>query len=228
MQHWLKKFSAGCLIGLGAIIPGVSGGVIAMALGLYEPILKAASGFFRSPGKNIRRLAPIALGAGLSAVAFSGAISWLLGAYRRQVLFLFIGLVCGSVPSFLRAANRNGFKACYLLAAAPALLLVLLMQRIPPGAGEQAMDFSMLVLSGAILAVGIIVPGISASFILLYLGTYEGILKGLATGAFDVLTPVGIGFLAAAVLCVKALAYLFEHYHEYAYYTSLEIGRAHV
>ncbi len=83
------------------------------------------------------------------------------------------------------------------------------------------MDFSMLVLSGAILAVGIIVPGISASFILLYLGTYEGILKGLATGAFDVLTPVGIGFLAAAVLCVKALAYLFEHYHEYAYYTSL-------
>ena len=112
MKGWLKNFFAGCLIGIAAVIPGFSGGVVAIALGLYERILQAVGDFFREPKKKVRFLAPLALGSAAAMLVFSGVVSWLLENYREPVLF-FIGLVCGSVPSFLEKANQ-GFRVLSL------------------------------------------------------------------------------------------------------------------
>jgi len=219
VKGWLKNFFAGCLIGIAAVIPGFSGGVVAIALGLYERILQAVGDFFREPKKKVRFLAPLALGSAAAMLVFSGVVSWLLENYREPVLFFFIGLVCGSVPSFLEKANQKGFRIRYLLATVLALLLLVLVHKLDPrSSGTTPASFPMLLFSGGILAVGIIVPGISSSFLLLYLGTYEVILKGISTFSAKILVPVGLGTVIFGALCVKGITYLFEHYHEYAYY----------
>ena len=79
----------------------------------------------------------------------------------------------------------------------------------------------MALLSGFILALGTIVPGMSSSFILIYLGTYEAIIRAISTIDIMHLFPVGIGFLLGALLIIKIVAYLFKHFQAQAYYTVL-------
>jgi len=223
--EFIKKFLSGAIIGIGAIIPGVSGGVLAVSMGLYEKMLDAISNFFRSPRENIIFMFPIGLGAVFCIYGLSGVVAWSMQNYGSQVLFLFIGLVMGSIPSLVKKANDHGFKARYLCMAALGLVLILsleYMELIAPTiktGGE--LDFYTSMVCGAVLSVGTIVPGISTSFILIYLGTYEIIMQSIHTLNITALIPLGIGFAATSVVIVKIVNYLFKNFHAYSYYAVL-------
>ena len=98
--QFFKRFGAGAVIGLGSIVPGVSGGVIALTMGLYEAILEAITNFFQNPRRNILFLLPLGLGAGFGILVFSNLIAWLMENCKEQVLFLFIGFVAGGFRFF--------------------------------------------------------------------------------------------------------------------------------
>jgi len=220
--RFLQRIGAGALIGLGSIIPGVSGGVLAVTMGLYERILESITGFFRDPRRNIIFLMPLGIGAGISILAFSNIVAWSMAHYGDQILFLFIGIVVGGIPSLLRKANSQGFKLHLLLAFLLGLALILLPARLEllasPNQSNGSINFVMALICGFILAVGTIVPGMSTSFILMYLGTYEGILRAISRLNIPVLFPMGIGFLLGALAIVKLVAYLFSRHQGYAYY----------
>lgn len=223
--QFFKRFGAGAVIGVGSIVPGVSGGVMAVALGLYERILDSITRFFRSPRQNALFLLPLGLGAGVGILAFSSVVAWFMSNYGDQILFLFIGFVVGEIPSLIRKANSQGFRASLLLSFVFGLAMILLPARlellVPATQSEGMIDFGMGLLCGFILAVGTIVPGMSTSFILMYLGTYESILHAISTLNFVVLFPVGIGFILGALAIIKVVDYLFKRFRAYAYYAVL-------
>lgn len=220
--RFLQRVGAGALIGLGSIIPGVSGGVLAVTMGLYERILEAITSFFQDPRRNIIFLMPLGIGVGLGILGFSNVVAWSMANYGDQILFLFIGFVAGGIPSLLRKANSQGFKLRLLLAFFLGLVLILLPARleilVSPNQSNGSINFIMGLICGFILAVGTIVPGMSTSFILMYLGTYEGILRAISRLDIPVLFPMGIGFLLGALAIVKLVAYLFSRHQGYAYY----------
>ncbi|MDD2495997.1 MAG: DUF368 domain-containing protein [Tissierellia bacterium] len=222
---FLKMFISGAVIGTGAIIPGVSGGVIAVAMGLYEKILDAVSNFFKSPKKNLIFLFPIGLGAVSCIYLLSGIVAWFMKNYSNQVIFLFFGLVVGSIPSLIKKANKNGFKVKYLIIAMLGIFLILSLEYLEFTVSSknmsQSLDFVTAFICGAVLSVGTIVPGISTSFILIYLGTYENVMQAIHTLDLLVLIPMGIGFIATSLAIIKLVNYLFKNYTSYAYYAVL-------
>lgn len=220
---WSRRFIGGILIGLGAIIPGVSGGVIAVAMGFYEKMLDAIGYFFRAPRDNINFLLPLGLGAGIGMLAFSKLVAWSMANYKDQIIFLFIGLIVGGMPSLVQTANSKGFKKRYLLPLLIAIGLILLPSRL--GLIEETiqetenMSFVMGLFSGFVLALGTIAPGVSTSFILMYIGTYEVIIKAISEYDFITLFPVCVGFAVSALLIIKLIGFLFKRFYSYSYYT---------
>lgn len=221
----LKKTIAGVLIGIGAILPGVSGGVMAVSMGLYEGMIQAVSCFFRKPKAYFLFLLPIAVGGILGVWATTGALKWSLDHYQNQVIFLFIGFVVGSVPSLVREANqKGGFRARYLWAALAGVVLLLALylgEQTLPESLEEGIGGIQAALAGGIMAVGTIVPGISTSFILMYLGWYQPVVAAITRMDIRLLLYLAGGCMAVSLLIIKAVNWVFERFHGYAYYAVL-------
>ncbi len=222
---FLLHMLVGAVIGIGGVLPGVSGGVMAVSLGLYKPMIDAIAGFFKAPKKNLRFLMPIGLGAGLGFFLGAVVLSGLMERWYTEVMWIFLGLVTGGVPSFIREANERGFKKRYLLAtlfgAALASLMIFLKSENVQMSNVESLTPLMALISGAIVSVGTVIPGISTSFILMYLGWYKAMMDAFA--GLDVLTVLFLAAGAAGcfILTVRAARWFFDRFHGWAYYAVL-------
>lgn len=179
MDSFFKRFIAGIVIGIGAIIPGFSGGILAVSMGLYKPTIDAFAGFFKAPKKNFKFLLPLALGGALGFVIFLFLIDRLFASCRTYVIAVFVGLVLGSMPSLLRECNEKGFKKSYPIWSVIGFIIAggLITLGLVTNAGAPREITPLLaVISGAIIMSGVLLPGISISFILLNLGVYENFM----------------------------------------------------
>lgn len=180
MRSFFKKFIAGIVIGIGAIIPGFSGGILAVSMGLYKPTIEAVTGFFKAPKKNFNFLLPLALGGALGFVVFMFLLDELFESARTYVICVFIGLVVGSLPSLMRECLEKGYKKSYplwsVLGFVVAFALVLL-GILTNAAATRPVNWYLSFMSGAIIMSGVLLPGISISFILLNLGVYESFMN---------------------------------------------------
>ncbi len=222
MSNAIKKALAGLLIGIGCVLPGVSGGVMAVSFGLYKPMIDALLGFFRKPKENFRFLLPILLGGAPGFYIGAAALGFFMERYEAELLFLFIGFIIGGVRQILKQANKNGFKPRFLIALAlgiaPALALTLI-----PATGEQQSSLNTLqsVAIGGIQGISTVIPGISGSFLLIYLGWYQAYLGAVSALDFGVLIPLALGFAASALICMKGIKWLFDRFPAYAEYAVL-------
>ncbi len=215
MKESLEKFIKGFICGIAAIIPGVSGGVFATVFGIYEPILESLSGFFKDIRKNTRFLFPYVLGGGLGFLAFSKVIALLMLHFPNQVLFLFSGLVIGGLPMLFAEANNEGFSRRYVIFLFLFFSLSIALEDIYKL--RIGNDFLRYFIGGGVYSVGSIVPGISASFILINMGIYSEILSGFLE--LGKIIPFIIGFLLTSISIIKGINYLFKKFHGYSYYS---------
>ncbi len=214
----------GAVIGLGGILPGVSGGVLAVSLGLYEPILDAVSSIFKTPRKSIIFLLPIAIGSVFGFLIGAYAISGVLKRHNTLVTFLFLGLVAGGLPSYVKEANDRGFKKRYLLATLAGALLassLLLLEREAAVADLERLTPIEAAISGAVVSAGAVLPGVSTAFILMYLGWYKAMMAAFSTVDIPTLIFIGAGAAGCFVSTVKLARWLFDRYHGWAYYCVL-------
>ena len=222
ISDFLKKAAAGFLIGLGGILPGVSGGVIAVSFGLYELILDALYGVFRHLKKSILFLLPVGLGALLGFFCGTKFIAEYFDRYYVEVMYLFLGLVAGGVPSFIAEANSGGFKKRYLIAtvfgAVAASTLLFLERDVSGHSPDAVLTPVAAMISGAILAAGTIIPGISTSFVLIYLGWYQPAMNALTELHIGTLLFIGIGIVLCALALIKGVRWLFSRFHGWTYY----------
>lgn len=199
------------MIGAGAIIPGLSGGILAVSMGLYQPTIEAITGFFKAPKKNFKFLFPLGVGGVIGLVAFMFLIDHTFAKYKTEVIALFLGLVVGSIPSFFKEANDGKpFKKTNVIFAligfAFAFSLVIL--DILSGdtqAGSRELTPLLSALAGAIIMMGIVLPGVSTSFVLINLNIYESFLNTFTKFFSDpwhnlvLVLFAGIGILVVAV-----------------------------
>lgn len=223
-MDFLKKVLKGIAVGIGAITPGVSGGVIAAVFGIYEPIMNSLADFFKDIKTHTRFLFPYALGGVLGFALFSGVIDFFMLHAERQVLFLFAGLVIGGFPALIAEANSEGFKYRYLLFSAAAYILMTASAQIfsHPITNNALKYFA----GGAVYSAGSVIPGVSASFILINMGIYKDILSLFKNpSAF---LPFALGFAVVFALLIKFINFMFKKFHAYAYYSVMGLLAASI
>lgn len=209
----------GCIIGVANIIPGVSGGTMAVMLNIYDKLIDSFTGLRKHFKKSIRFLLPILIGAGIGVVVFSKLIKYLIAYFPMPTCFFFIGLIIGSLPLVFRKSLETKFRPVsliplfVLLAAMTALAFVNTESQETAVAGIQMNIGSWLYLffASAVAAMCMIIPGVSGSMILMVFGIYAtiiGAISDLTKHFFDncmILLPVGLGVVFGIVFGAKLI-----------------------
>ena len=195
MLSWISKMIKGIVIALGFILPGISGGVLAAILGIYERMIRFLAHPFKNLKEDILYFLPVAIGMLLGIGLFSYPIEYLLEHYQVYVLWSFAGAIIGTVPSLVKEATQDSER-----------------------------DKVDLILAGALLALGILVPGLSPSNLLLILGLYTPMLTGFKTfDLFGTFLPIGIGAAATLIIFSKLMDYALREYHSRVYHFIIAI-----
>lgn len=217
----LSNFIKGIFIGLGAILPGISSGVICMVVGLYEKLLNSALNFFKDIKNNLKFLLPITSGAIIGIILFSKIILYCFNIIPCQTKSLFIGLLLGSIYILTKQNMDNyiknnksvstSFFICFLI----GLGLIYLEYFMNIGTSSTSAEFNalFLILSGFLMSIGIIVPGISSTIILMLLGVYNTYLNALSTIDISILIPMILGIGIGSILFMKITQILLNKFH---------------
>lgn len=214
---WILYIIFGVIIGVANIIPGVSGGTMAVVLNIYDKLIDSVSNFRKDFKKSIMFLLPIGIGAVIGIVAFSKLIEFLLTNYPLATNFFFIGLILGSIPMIFKRATEDRFRLSSLVPFLLFLIGMLVLSSFSDGAmsGEVVSQLSTgifikLLVCSAIAAAAMILPGVSGSMVMVILGTYNTVLTAISSMNILMLVPVGIGVLIGIIggakvidLCLK-------------------------
>jgi putative membrane protein len=217
----------GAAIGIANIIPGVSGGTIALLLGIYTQLTEAIGNFFIASWKQKRRyiafLLPLAVGAGVAILVFARVMEWLYESYPQHVGFFFLGLIAVSLPTLLKDMKEKPDRISWLLCVGGfAVTLGLGIMDTLSEEGETAaavlptLDVLYglkLFLSGALASASMVVPGISGSFIMLLLGEYHNILAFINAINVPVLAIFAAGAGIGVVLVAKLINLLLGKFY---------------
>jgi len=222
-----KNLIFGIILGIANVIPGVSGGTMAVILDIYDKILFALSR--ENLKQNITFLGFLGAGALIGIFTFSKAITYLFENYYMATNFCFIGLVIGSLPMLYKKAKFDGVQKKNWIPFAFALffMVALAIIKLMPGASEGIFSVNELTtlpklawffISAFISTIGMILPGISGSFIMLLLGVYTLTLKAISTFDLTILIPVGLGVLTGGAAGVKLMKTLLREHPQALYF----------
>ena len=221
MFSWIARVIKGIVIALGFILPGISGGVLAAILGIYERMIGFLAHPFKDFKENVLYFIPVAIGMLLGIGLFSYPIEYLLENYQVFVLWSFAGAIIGTVPSLLKESTRESDRDKIDLAWFWITFTIsgLGLYALNFVVGTLSAGFLNFILAGALLALGVLVPGLSPSNLLLILGLYAPMLTGFKT--FDLLGtffPIGIGAGATLIVFSKMMDYALNNYHSRVYH----------
>lgn len=234
----IKNVLKGMLIGIANIIPGVSGGTMAVSMGIYDRLISCISHPFKDFKNNVLFLIPIALGMGLAIVASAFGIDYLFETFPLQTNLLFIGLILGSLPAIYKKVKSATMRLGHIAAAIFFFSLVVGMAMLNGVNGNYVqleVTFIVLVklfLIGVLASATMVIPGVSGSMMLLLLGYYNPILDTIKEfftaviglnlealfAAMLILVPFGIGVLVGMVGIAKIIEVIFARFPLYAYW----------
>lgn len=211
------RIASGILIALGLVIPGVSGALLAMVLGVYEPLIAAVAKPFSNWRQNVRLVFPLLLGVLLCLLLFTRLLEYLFAQHPLPTLYFFYGLVLGSLPIVIRQANDTGFRLSYIVGVTFGLASLLFAGNLLKAIGADwallGSGLSLRIFQGALVGFSLVVPGLSVSFILLAFGYYEELLGLAARLDFLALAPLALGFLPALMVSSRGIYWLFKKHH---------------
>ncbi|WP_106396197.1 DUF368 domain-containing protein [Enterococcus timonensis] len=212
MRDWVLRFVKGMFIGSGFILPGVSGGALAAVFGIYERIITFLAHLTKNFKENVLYFIPVGLGGIFGVFLLSFAVSFLLGTYTTIILWFFVGCIIGTVPGLWQEAGKHGRsssdKILMGITFVVALILLILGNQKINGSVDQ--NFFTWIIAGALIGLGIIVPGLSPSNFLVYMGMYQAMSDGIKNIDFSVLLPLAIGGLVCVLGLSKVMDYIFS------------------
>src|SRR5699024_1878097 len=201
----------GALIGSGFILPGISGGALAAVFGLYERLILFMANPLKNFKANVRFFMPVGIGAVIGIFLLSFLISFMLGEIESVARWFFIGAILGTVPTLWYEAGKMGSSKwnISLVVIAGSLMLVFLWFGRPLFSTIEPSMHAWF-LAGGLIGLGLLVPGLSPSNFLIYLGLYKGMSDGIKTGDLTVLVPLILGLLVIVLVLAKVMAYIFK------------------
>ncbi len=232
MKETLVLLVKGGLIGVANIIPGVSGGTMAVVLGIYEKLIEAIGEFFTNTQKRkdyFSFLLKIGIGALLAIGALSWVMDYLLTYYKAYTYLFFVGLIAGSIPAIYRSHHDMKLDSVavgtFVLGALVILGFELSGVQKPEVVVEKMGTFQIpasqigALFAGGILAGGsMIVPGISGSFMLVLLGQYETVIRAVKTMHLGVLAVLGAGVVIGILLFARLMDVLLKNWPRQTFY----------
>ena len=223
-QKFFLSILQGALIGLGAVLPGISGGVLSVIFGIYRPVMELLA----DPRKNLRThlpvLFPYLLGYLLGFLGVANVLAFFLNRYPAPSICLFVGLIIGMLPSLWMEAGKEGrARSSYLSFFTSSLLIFLLLFGLQNYAVTIVPDFKWYLFCGFCLALSIIAPGMSFSTLLMPLGLYTPFIDGIGHLTPAILIP---GFLGAGITILvlsRLVNSLFEKHYSIAFHAIVGI-----
>jgi putative membrane protein len=231
----LKQMIIGVIIGGGMILPGVSGGVLAVVLGVYELMLDAVANFFKDKKKNFLFLGPLLLGVMIGVLLFGKILFFVFDKYPMEAKYTFIGLILGGVPLLFKEIQNKGYKKVNISVAFMAFIIAIGLFVLGKGTfnidfsvniGSGILSFVLLFITGMIFISGKIIPGISSSFLLMLIGMYQFLLNilndplGLSREQYVEIIPFVLGMIVGALILIKIIRSLLKN-HFLATYSAI-------
>ncbi len=219
----LILFIKGFILGVANVIPGVSGGTLAVSLGLYERVLECVTTLFKKFKENLTFIMPIALGIGVAILSTSKLVTYALTNFKAQTIFLFVGLIFGGISLIMKKVKgqKSFFNICVLCIV---FIFVLGLNFVKTDTfsisftNMKLIDYVLLALVGFIASSAMVIPGISGSFVLMVFGYYEKIMATIShLTTFKnigqdliIITVFGIGVLLGILFMAKLITKLIE------------------
>lgn len=234
----IKMILKGVVMGLANIIPGVSGGTMAVSMGIYDKMIYSITHLFSEFKKGVLFLLPVAIGMVIAIGGSAFGIDYLFVNYPVQTNLLFIGLILGSLPAICRNVKGKKVNVGHVVAALVFFALVVGLALLDGTEGSAAnLSFGVVnVLKlfgvGVIASATMVIPGVSGSMMLLLMGYYNPIItaikdfivaalsldvNGILSG-FGILIPFGIGVVAGIFAIAKLIEVIFDKFPMYAYW----------
>lgn len=235
----LKSILQGMVVGIANIIPGVSGGTMMVAMGLYDKLIHSITHLKTEFKQSMKLLVPIFVGAGLAIVILSRLFEYLLEFHPIPTNFAFCGLIAGSLPFILKKVKGSNPSSISNIVPFVIFFAIVVLMAVMGETKDVASSINInlvevikLLLVGIIAAATMVVPGVSGSMMLMLLGYYETILAYVnrtvdALTGFDipalfdcffVLLPFGIGVILGIFLIAKLIEWIFSKWETQAYY----------
>ena len=238
MKELIKNILKGAVIGVANIIPGVSGGTMAVSMGVYDKLIHCVTHIFKEFKQSIKFLIPIGIGMVLSLAGLSFVIEAAFEHFPAQTNLLFIGLILGGLPAIMKRVKGQTIRARHIVAALAFFALVVGLAALGEGEGASAdLSFNLihvitLFFVGVIASATMVIPGVSGSMVLMLMGYYQPLIEaindfiksavhlemdGILTG-FQILIPMGLGVVAGVVIIAKIIEMIFEKWPLMAYW----------
>ena len=221
-MKYLLILLKGMAMGAANVIPGVSGGTIALVTGIYERLIAAVGNFnlpalrlllkgeFKEFAKktDLVFLAVLLSGVGVAIVGLAGLLKHLLCNFEVPTLGFFFGLIFASVVLVAKQIGKWNAMAVVMLIV--GLIIAVGISFLNPASSNSS--FWYLVLCGIVAISSMVLPGLSGSYVLLLMGNYILIMSSISTMDFDILLPVAFGSIVGLLLFVKVISFLLKNF----------------
>ncbi|MBR5485000.1 MAG: DUF368 domain-containing protein [Oscillospiraceae bacterium] len=204
----------GAIVGVGAILPGVSGGVLCLAFGLYEPMMSILAHPKKAIPRYYRIFIPFCIGWAVGFLLLAGVVDKLFTVSADVAVMLFSGLIFGTVPELLKGTQQkspNQSWSPFVLSLAGAYMFFQLL------AGGESLSLQpgtfWYFFCGAVWGLSMVIPGLSSSSLLIFMGLYQPMTKGIAALNFEIVVPMLTGLLLTALLLARLVSNLFERHN---------------
>ena len=233
MKTFFYRIFCGFFLGLSIFAPGFSGSVVAIAMGIYQDLIRIVSNPFKQLKENIIFCIPLVIGAVLSGILFIIGFKILFETYEKATYILFIGLIAGNIPVIYSEVKKFKFKKLYLVGVTSAFAIALTLGILATSLGHPAEDggftasLPLLAVSGFSGGAAAFVPGMSISMILIIFGVYSQLIivaEALIRMDFAHLFPFvlfGFSALIGLVSTARGIKYVFDKFPAFANYTVL-------
>jgi len=223
--NWIVRLLKGLVVGIGAIVPGLSGGVLAIVLGLYQPLMYFLTHFRVNFIKNVLFFLPVGIGVLLGGFLFAAVVDLAFSNYSVQIIWLFIGFITGTLPALFREAAEKGRKRRHWLIVVAIAALMFIFMRWLAATSNVSLPPTFLnwILSGILVGLGVVLPGMSPSNFLIYVGLYQPMASGISHLDFNVIIPLSIGLVACVLLFARFVTALFRKAYTTMYHTILGV-----
>ena len=225
MKQYINYFIKGMAVGIANIIPGVSGGTIALITGIFERLIDAIKSFDLRAARLLLKgdwktfsektdfyfLVTLLAGVGGAIVVLARLFDFLFHNYPVYIWAYFFGLVLASVYFVGKTVEKWSLSVILAFVIGTAVAIVLSL--VNPAAAND--NFFYLILCGVVAICSMILPGLSGSFVLILMGNYQLVaIDAINNRNFDVIIPVGIGAVVGLIAFSHVLSWVFKHFKD--------------
>ncbi len=208
----LSTSMKGLFIGATMLVPGVSGGTMAMILGIYDRLISCVSSIFKDMKKSLLFLCLFSISALVGMMIFSKPLLALIEAFPKPMMYLFIGAVVGGIPDIYKSSQAKSFSYKIPLYTIIGIAIMYFVNSFSSSGSSSDAGAFILIFTGFLLALSLVLPGISVSYMLLIMGLYGDTMKAIGNLNFGFLLPIGIGLILGILLTTKFLDIAMKKY----------------